>query len=83
MNPPVQQCEPFVTPLTLGQIANRLGCQLWHVQRVFDRGLVNEAPRVGRQRVVYPDQIPAVRQALTDAGFLNRPVASGNKGTAA
>lgn len=56
--------------LTLGQVADRLRAQLWQVQRVVDRKLVPEPARVGRNRVVLDDDLPAYRMALVVAGFL-------------
>lgn len=57
--------------LTLGEVADRLGCQLWHVQRVFDHGLMPDR-RLGRTRYVYEDELPAVRQALHNEGRITR-----------
>ncbi|HEX5269602.1 MAG TPA: hypothetical protein VFW33_03895 [Gemmataceae bacterium] len=56
--------------LTLGQVADRLRAQLWQVQRVIDRGLVPDPPRLGRNRVVCVEDLPAYRTALAVAGFL-------------
>jgi hypothetical protein len=55
--------------LTLGQLATQLRCQLWQIQRLFDRGLLPPARRVGRMRVVDEADIDAVRQALVRAGY--------------
>lgn len=56
--------------LTLGQVADRLGVQLWRLQRAIDRGLVKCAGKVGRQRVVEESDLAAIRKALAEAGYL-------------
>jgi hypothetical protein len=56
--------------LTLGDVAQRLGCQLWQVARVIDRGLFPQPARVGCYRVLSLDDLPAMRAALIKAGFL-------------
>ncbi len=56
--------------LTLGQCASRLECQLWQIQRIVDRGMVPEPPRVGKYRVFAESDLPALRSALAKAGFL-------------
>jgi predicted DNA-binding transcriptional regulator AlpA len=58
--------------LTLGQVAERLGCQSWQVLRLFQRGLLPEPPRIGINRVVHRDRIPEIKAALEKAGFLKR-----------
>ncbi len=65
-----------IRPLTLGQIATRYGIQLWQVRRLFERNLVAESPRVGQIRVVYPDQLPTIEQALKAAGYLKNEAVS-------
>jgi hypothetical protein len=56
--------------LTLGEAAARLGCQLWHVQRVYDRGLLPPPRRVGRCRVVTAEELPVIHKTLARAGFI-------------
>jgi hypothetical protein len=56
--------------LTLGDVAQRLGCQLWQVARVIDRGLYPQPARIGCYRVLSVDDLPAMRAALVRAGFL-------------
>jgi hypothetical protein len=60
--------------LTLGQAADRLEVQLWMAQRVIDRRLVPAPPKVGRNRVLTEADWPALRSALTIAGYLPRDV---------
>jgi DNA-binding transcriptional MerR regulator len=56
--------------LTIGTVARRLGCQAWQVRRLFERGLLPPAARVGLYRVVAESDLPAVEQALREAGYL-------------
>jgi DNA-binding transcriptional MerR regulator len=56
--------------LTIGAVARRLGCQAWHVRRLFERGLLPPAPRLGVYRVVPVADLPRVEQALRGAGYL-------------
>lgn len=58
--------------LTLGEAAERLGTQLWKVQRVFDRKRLPEPRRVGRTRVVPETDLPRVEKALREAGLMKR-----------
>jgi DNA-binding transcriptional MerR regulator len=57
-------------PLTIGDVARRLGCQGWQVRRLFQRGLLPEAARVGAYRVVSERDLPLVEKALREAGYL-------------
>lgn len=56
--------------LTLGAAARRLGCRVWQIRRLFERGLLPEPPRIGAFRVLPADRLPAVEQALRAAGYL-------------
>lgn len=55
---------------TMGGVASLYGVQSWQVRRLFQRGLLPPAPRVGTYRVVAAADLPAVKQALRDAGYL-------------
>lgn len=57
--------------LTVGSAARRLGCQPWQIRRLFERGLLPPAPRVGPYRVISPEELPRVREALLRAGYLH------------
>jgi DNA-binding transcriptional MerR regulator len=57
-------------PLTLGAVARRCGCLTWQVRRLFERGLLPPAQRVGAYRVIAPSDLPLVEQALRSAGYL-------------
>jgi hypothetical protein len=58
--------------LSLGQAAELLGVRDWQLDRVFRRGLAEEPPRSGRQRLIDRRSLPRLRQALTEAGYLLR-----------
>jgi DNA-binding transcriptional MerR regulator len=56
--------------LTIGDVAKHFGCQAWQVRRLFERGLLPQAPRVGAYRVVAAADLPLVEAALRRAGYL-------------
>jgi hypothetical protein len=64
--------------LTLGAVARRFGCQPWQVRRLFERGVLPEPRRVGAYRVVAEEDLPAVEQALRQAGYI--PAEGGDHG---
>jgi DNA-binding transcriptional MerR regulator len=56
--------------LTIGAVAQRCGCPAWQVRRLFERGLLPPAPRVGAYRVIPAAELPRVKAALRAAGYL-------------
>jgi hypothetical protein len=50
--------------LSTGDVARRLKCQVWQVQRVCERGLYPEPPRLGGHRLFRKSELPAMRKAL-------------------
>ncbi len=64
-------------PLTIGAVAQRLGVQPWQVRRLFVRGLLPAAARVGAYRVLFEDDLPAVKAALRQAGYLSTEEVAG------
>jgi hypothetical protein len=60
-------------PHTLGPVARRFGCATWQLRRLYERGLLPPAPRVGPFRVVFEEDLPLVERALVKAGYLPRP----------
>jgi hypothetical protein len=58
------------TVYTTGDIARRYGVEPWQVRRVFERGLLPPASRVGPYRVVAAADLPTVERALRAAGYL-------------
>ena len=55
---------------TIGQAAAHCGAAPWQVRRLFERGLLPAATRVGAYRVIARDDLPRVTEALRQAGYL-------------
>jgi hypothetical protein len=66
--------------LTLGEIAAKLGTQLWQVQRIVDRRLVPRPERVGPNQIFREGQVELVQEALARAGYLRTVEAAGGRG---
>jgi DNA-binding transcriptional MerR regulator len=62
--------------LTIGAVARHFGCPAWCVRRLFERGLLPPAPRVGAYRVITAGDLPLVERALRAAGYLSGEVAN-------
>jgi hypothetical protein len=60
--------RPVVMDTT--DVARVLGVEPWMVARLYQRGLVDEPPRCGNSRVLTPSDLPALRSALEQAGYL-------------
>jgi hypothetical protein len=58
------------TVLTLGQVAKRLGVQVWQVGKIYERRLLPEPRRAGILRIVAEDDLPAIEAALRKANYL-------------
>jgi len=56
--------------LTIGSVAQLFGCSPWQVRRLFERGALPPAPRIGAYRVIARDDLPKVERALRKAGYL-------------
>jgi hypothetical protein len=58
--------------LRLGEVCAELGggLQTWHVRRLFERGLLPEPERLGTCRIVARADLPKIREALIEAGYL-------------
>jgi DNA-binding transcriptional MerR regulator len=56
--------------LTSGEVARRLGCRVWQVRRLYERGLLPPAARLGQYRVIRERDLPTVEAALRKAGYL-------------
>jgi hypothetical protein len=63
------------TFLTLGTIAKRYGIPAWMVRRIFERGILPPAARVGIWRVVAEADLPRLEAALRQAGYLRQEAA--------
>jgi hypothetical protein len=62
--------------LTLGDVARRHGLPTWKVRRVFERKFLAEPKRVGNYRVVRVGELPALAEALRQAGYLREQTAA-------
>jgi hypothetical protein len=58
--------------LTVGAVAKHFGCCPWQVRRLFERRILPPATRMGAYRVVPSRDLPAIRRALQEAGYLPR-----------
>jgi DNA-binding transcriptional MerR regulator len=58
------------TPLTIGAVAQRYGVPSWQIRRLFERGFLPPAARVGTYRVISLSDLPRVEKALREAGYL-------------
>jgi DNA-binding transcriptional MerR regulator len=56
--------------MTIGEVADRFSCQSWKIQRLVSRGLLPAPHRVGPYRVFNAKDLPAIKKALEDAGYL-------------
>jgi len=55
---------------TIGSVARHFGCPTWRIRRLFERGLLPPASRVGAYRVIAAKDLPLVEMALRQAGYL-------------
>jgi DNA-binding transcriptional MerR regulator len=55
--------------LTIGAVADHFGVAPWQVRRLFERGMLPPAARVGAYRVVDPSDLPKIEGALREAGY--------------
>jgi DNA-binding transcriptional MerR regulator len=60
------------TPFTIGTVAHRFGVAAWQVRRLYERGILPPAARVGAYRVVDPADLPKIEAALRETGYLSR-----------
>lgn len=58
------------TPMTIGELARRLGIPVWKVRRLYERGLLPEPARIGIYRMVSVRDIPTIKEKLRVAGYL-------------
>ncbi len=56
--------------LTVGQAAQHFGVAEWKIRRLYERRLLPPAARLGTYRVIGPDDLPRVEEALRQAGYL-------------
>jgi hypothetical protein len=58
------------SPLLIGAVAVRLGCREWQIDRLIKRKLIPEPGRCGRFRTFVEEDLPTIRRALVDAGYI-------------
>jgi len=63
--------------LTLGEVSKRFGCFTWQVARIFERGLLPEPLRLGNYRVVAERDLPIIRRALAECGYISEAESDG------
>jgi DNA-binding transcriptional MerR regulator len=63
-------CLSNPSVLTIGAVARRYGCPPWQIRRLFERGLLPPAARVGAYRVIAAGDLPLVEETLRAAGYL-------------
>jgi hypothetical protein len=59
--------------MILGAVAAHFGCRPWQVRRLYERGILPPARRIGLHRVVAPDELPQIETALRVARYLPLP----------
>jgi hypothetical protein len=58
--------------LTIGDVAAHFGVEPWQVRRLYQRGLLPPATRVGVYRVAFESDLPTIEGALVRAGYIPR-----------
>jgi len=58
------------TPLTIGAVADQFDVPAWQVRRLYERGLLPPADRLGPYRVIDHADLPKIEAALRKAGYL-------------
>ena len=56
--------------LTVPEVAKQFGCRAWKVRRLYERGILCNPPRAGQTRLIAERDLPRIRKALIDAGYL-------------
>ena len=52
--------------------ARLVGTDPWRVRRLFELGVIDEVPRIGRHRVISATMLPLIIEALQERNWLNR-----------
>jgi hypothetical protein len=63
-------CEPAANIMTTAQVAQRLGAPLWWIRSMIHRKVLAPPSKIGPVFVWRPEDLPRVRQALRDEGYL-------------
>ncbi len=58
------------TTTTVPQAARLLGVPTWCVRRLYESGRLPEPPRAGGYRLIDAADLPAIRAALGEAGYI-------------
>ncbi len=61
-----------VQVLSIGQVARRCRRPVWQIRRLVTRGFIKEPPRIGIARVFLASELPAIRAALREAGYIGK-----------
>lgn len=56
--------------LSVGQVAEKLGINSVQVGRLYERGFLPAAPRVGMRRIIPVEDLPKLKEAAKQAGYL-------------
>jgi hypothetical protein len=56
--------------MTVEGAGERLGVPGWRVRQLFTRGILPEPRRFGNSRILFDEDLPAIRAALAAAGHL-------------
>jgi hypothetical protein len=64
-----------VEPMTVERVGERLSrpgwkIQGWRVRQLFTTGVLPEPRRFGNSRIFFDEDLPAIRAALVEAGYL-------------
>lgn len=62
--------EASVSTATVPEIARLCGVPAWRVRRLYETGRLPEPPRAGGYRLIDTADLPAIREALVAAGYL-------------
>jgi|GEM_PF-2448743 hypothetical protein len=56
--------------VSLGELAQQLGVQVWQIARLFELGIIPEPPRLSRRRVIPKAAIPDIIEGLRQRHWL-------------
>ncbi len=54
------------------ETARLLGTDPWRVRRLFELGVIDDVPRIGRHRVISATMLPLIIEALQKRNWLKR-----------
>jgi DNA-binding transcriptional MerR regulator len=56
--------------MTTATVAKKFGVKTWQVRRLYEKGLLAEPSRAGQYRLIDPADLPRIKRALKEAGYL-------------